>query len=318
MILDQIIETKKEEVAKLKRETSIARLCSAIAERPPCRNFRAAASGRPCAIIAEVKCASPSRGRLVEHFDPLSIAGIYEQSGAAAISVLTDEQYFCGHKTYLTEIKNKVRIPILRKDFIIDPLQLYETRAIGADAVLLIVRVLGQTLSEYIGLAKELGLSPLTEVHSSDELDMALAAGAEVDFVLDLDPGLPALETGRDRLEQVLTNLLDNAFKFTDSGGRVTLAASVSEGGKVALSVADNGVGIAEEDLPFVFDRFFRVEKSRAQRFGGSGLGLAISREVAEALGGVLSVASRPGEGTVFTLLMGTSGQERGGLVYAP
>jgi len=132
-----------------------------------------------------------------------------------------------------------------------------------------------------------------------------LAAGAEVDFVLDLDPGLPALETDRDRLEQVLTNLLDNAFKFTDSGGRVTLAARVSEGGKVALSVADNGVGIAEEDLPFVFDRFFRVEKSRAQRFGGSGLGLAISREVAEALGGVLSVASRPGEGTVFTLLMG-------------
>jgi len=218
MILDQIIETKKEEVAKLKSETSVARLCSAITELPPCRDFRAAASGRPCAIIAEVKCASPSRGRLVEHFDPLSIAGIYEQSGAAAISVLTDEKYFCGHKTYLTEIKNKVRIPILRKDFIIDPLQLYETRAIGADAVLLIVRVLGQTLSEYILLAKELGLSPLTEVHSSDELDMALAAGAEIIGInnRNLDTFATDIKTSRDlkgRIPAGLAVVAESAIK---------------------------------------------------------------------------------------------------------
>ncbi len=133
-----------------------------------------------------------------------------------------------------------------------------------------------------------------------------IATGASVDFVLDLDPGLPALQTDCDRLEQILTNLLDNAFKFTDAGGRVTLAARPVESGKVALSVADTGVGIAQEDLPFIFDRFFRVEKSRAQRFGGSGLGLAISHELAGALGGTLSVASRPGEGTVFTLIMGT------------
>ncbi len=180
MILDQIIETKKEEVRKLKQETNISRLRDVIAGLAPGRDFRQAVSGKTCAVIAEVKCASPSRGRLVEHFDPLAIAKIYEQNGAAAISVLTDEAYFSGHRDYLTKIKCEVNIPVLRKDFIIDPLQVYETRAIGADAILLIVRVLGEKLSDFISLAGEVGLSPLVEVHSQNELDVALSAGAEI------------------------------------------------------------------------------------------------------------------------------------------
>lgn len=180
MILDQIIETKKEEVAGLYRQTSIARLRGVITGLPPCRDFRAAASGKTCSIIAEVKCASPSRGRLVENFDPLSLAHTYEANGASAISVLTDEKYFCGHKNYLTQIKHAVQIPVLRKDFIIDPIQVYETRAIGADAILLIVRVLGRRLPEFITLAKASGLSPLVEVHTWDELDAALTAGADM------------------------------------------------------------------------------------------------------------------------------------------
>jgi len=196
MILDQIIETKNEEVVRLKSETTVSHLHEVIKELPPCRNFREAISDKACSVIAEVKCASPSRGRLVENFDPTKIAGIYEQNGAAAISVLTDEQYFSGHKDYLTQISHEVQIPVLRKDFIVDPIQIYETRAIGADAILLIVRVLGYRLAEFIHLSRELGLSPLVEVHTQDELDTALAAGADIiginnrnldNFVTDID-----------------------------------------------------------------------------------------------------------------------------------
>jgi len=205
MILDRIIETKQEEVAKLKSRTSVAQLSDVIAGLAPCRDFRKAVSGKSCAVIAEVKCASPSRGRLVEHFDPPAIAKIYEENGAAAISVLTDETYFLGRKEYLTQIKNRVQIPVLRKDFIIDPLQVYETRAIGADAVLLIVRVLGAKLSGFISLAADVGLSPLVEVHSQDELDMALTAGAEIVGInnRNLDTFVTDINTSRDLKKKI-------------------------------------------------------------------------------------------------------------------
>lgn len=200
MILDQIIETKKEEVALLKKVTTPSTLRSVIMDLPACRNFRTAIDGKACAIIAEVKSASPSRGKLVEQFDPLSIARTYEQNGAAAISVLTDEKYFCGHKNFLTQIKREVGIPVLRKDFIIDPIQVYETRAMGADAILLIVRVLGSELSEFIALSKELDLSPLVEVHTQSELNVALAAGAEIIGInnRNLDTFVTDINTSRD------------------------------------------------------------------------------------------------------------------------
>jgi indole-3-glycerol phosphate synthase len=180
MILDKIIETKIEEVAQLKKQTTVSALEKTIATLEPCRDFRQALISEDCNIIAEVKCASPSRGRFITDFDPVRIAGVYEQNGAAAISVLTDEKYFAGHKNYLTQIKQKVKLPLLRKDFIIDPLQIYETRAIGADAILLIVHVLGNKLTEFISLSKGLGLNPLVEVHTEEELDLALAADAEI------------------------------------------------------------------------------------------------------------------------------------------
>ncbi|NTW06868.1 MAG: indole-3-glycerol phosphate synthase TrpC [Syntrophaceae bacterium] len=180
MILDKIVETKKEEVAQSKKEKPLAGLQAAISELQPCRNFKAAISGSPSAIIAEVKCASPSRGRLVENFDPLKIAATYEKNGAAAISVLTDEKYFMGRREYLTQIKTEVKLPLLRKDFIIDPYQIYESRTIGADAVLLIVRSLGARLGEFIELAGLLGLAALTEVHTAAELEIALAHKADI------------------------------------------------------------------------------------------------------------------------------------------
>jgi len=196
MILDRIIESKRTEVAQLKKTATLSELRAAAARLAPCRDFRAAVSGRACAIIAEVKCASPSRGRLVLDFEPLKIAQTYEQNGAAAISVLTDEQYFCGSKVYLSRIKEQVSVPVLRKDFIIDPLQVYETRHIGADAILLIVRILGPRLEEFLAIAGDLGLCPLVEVHTEAELDTALAAGADIiginnrnldTFVTDID-----------------------------------------------------------------------------------------------------------------------------------
>jgi indole-3-glycerol phosphate synthase len=180
MILDKIVKTKKEEVAQLKRTKPFADLKKSIKALASCRDFKAAISGNTCSIIAEVKCASPSRGTLVKKFDPLSIARTYEANDAAAISVLTDEKYFQGKKEYLTQIKQKVQLPILRKDFIVDPYQVYESGAIGADCVLLIVAVLGKSIKEFIVLAKELGLQQLVEVHTHEELDLALNAGADI------------------------------------------------------------------------------------------------------------------------------------------
>jgi indole-3-glycerol phosphate synthase len=181
MILDRIITAKRDEVAHLKYSKPVSELKRVIRDLSPPRDFRKALTGGDCSIIAEVKRSSPSRGRLREDFDPLEIASIYEENGAAAISVLTDREFFEGDKAYLSAIKKIVDIPLLRKDFIIDSCQIYETRVLGGDAVLFIVRLLkDEQLREYIQLAAELGLDSLVEVHSGEELDRAIAAGADI------------------------------------------------------------------------------------------------------------------------------------------
>ena len=205
MILDTIIETKKEEVAQLKKQTTVSALERTIVLLEPCRDFRQALISEDCNIIAEIKCASPSRGRFIADFDPVKIAGVYEKNGAAAISVLTDEKYFAGHKDYLTQIRQKVKLPLLRKDFIIDTIQIYETRAIDADAILLIVHVLGKKLTEFILLSKELGLSSLVEVHTEEELELALATDAEIIGInnRNLDTFVIDIETSRKLRAQI-------------------------------------------------------------------------------------------------------------------
>ncbi len=181
MILDRIIAAKRDEVAHLKYSKPVSELNKIVCDLPPPRDFRKALNGGDCSIIAEVKRSSPSRGRLREDFDPLEIASIYEENGAAAISVLTDRKFFEGDKAYLSAIKKIVDIPLLRKDFIIDSCQIYETRVLGGDAVLFIVRLLkDEQLRECIHLAAELGLDSLVEVHSGEELDRAIAAGADI------------------------------------------------------------------------------------------------------------------------------------------
>lgn len=205
MILDIIMETKIEEVTRLKKEVSPVQFQTTIATLAPCRDFRMALQGNECKIIAEVKCASPSRGRFITDFDPVKIAQIYEDNGAATISVLTDEKYFSGHKNYLTRIRQNVKVPLLRKDFIIDPIQIYESRAIGADAILLIVRALGKKLAEFISLSNELGLRPVVEVHDEQELDLALDVGAEIIGInnRNLDTFITDLETSRKLMARI-------------------------------------------------------------------------------------------------------------------
>ena len=181
MILDDIVEAKRREVAGRKKTIPLSALEAAIEEAPPTRDFRRAIGGGECAIIAEVKRRSPSRGVIREDFDPVRIAGEYERHGAAAVSVLTDETFFGGSDADLIAVKSAITLPVLRKEFIIDSWQIRETRAIGADALLLIAAILGENqLLEYRELAASLGLASLVEVHDRRELEMALGAGAEI------------------------------------------------------------------------------------------------------------------------------------------
>ena len=181
MILDKIIQVKKEEVAYRKRIRPLEELQHAIMDIPSPGNFYEAISSPECAIIAEVKRRSPSKGVLREDFDPVRIALLYEECGAAAVSVLTDRAFFGGADTHLADIKKSVRLPLLRKDFIIDFYQIYETRYLQSDAILLIAGILEkEQLREYSSLAQSLGLSVLCEVHTGGELDKALACEARI------------------------------------------------------------------------------------------------------------------------------------------
>lgn len=182
-ILQDIVEVKKREVDRLKQRTPFRELLQQVKNSVASagRDFRQAIRSGPCAIIAEVKKHSPSKGSLREDIDPGEVAVRYEKSGAAAISVLTDREFFHGSPDYLVAIKQMVTIPVLRKDFIIDPYQIYETKLLGADALLLISGLLSaERLHEYIQTAMSLGIWPLVEVHTIADLQTALAAGAEI------------------------------------------------------------------------------------------------------------------------------------------
>ena len=173
-ILHTILETKRKEVAQLLAATPLEELRKQAAAAPPPRNFFFAVTKQPrrlVNLIAEVKKASPSAGVIRSDFDPVAIARQYEQGGADALSVLTDETYFQGKLEYLTQVRSAVSIPVLRKDFIIDESQVYQARAAGADAILLIVAALpGGRLLDLMILATELRMTVLVEVHGADEL----------------------------------------------------------------------------------------------------------------------------------------------------
>ena len=181
-ILDDINKHKLTEVAENKRRTPLDTLKERIPKVPAAKSFNAALkSGANIRIIAEIKKASPSLGVIRKDFHPVEIARIYETGGAAAISVLTDEKFFQGSLSYLTEVKKAIGLPALRKDFIIDPYQIYEARAAGADAILLIAAMLsGDEIQDYLALSGELGMECLVEVHSEEELKKVLQTNAHI------------------------------------------------------------------------------------------------------------------------------------------
>ncbi|QIL90309.1 indole-3-glycerol phosphate synthase TrpC [Microbulbifer sp. SH-1] len=178
-ILKTIVERKWEEIAERKQTVSQDEMQQRALQQPPCRGFVRAIESKiaagEAAVIAEIKKASPSKGVIREDFIPAEIATSYEKGGAACLSVLTDVDYFQGSDEYLQQARNAVRLPVIRKDFIVDPYQVYEARAIGADCILLIAACLDDAqLIALNDLALELGLDVLVEVHDHAELERAL------------------------------------------------------------------------------------------------------------------------------------------------
>ena len=196
MILDEIVAAKRQEIEKRRARISQDEFRVRAENAPPTRDFADALIGENIALIAEIKPASPSRGDLNVNADPVKIAQLYETSGASAISVLTDRQFFKGELNNLKAARVGADIPLLRKDFIIDEYQVYESRAIFADAILLIVRILDDAqLRDFRVLAESLGMDALVEIHDEAELERALKSGANIfginnrnlaDFTLDL------------------------------------------------------------------------------------------------------------------------------------
>jgi len=178
-ILQKILAVKREEVAAASAARPLAAVRAAAEAQPAAREFARAIQTKvgagDTAVIAEIKKASPSKGVIREDFRPAEIAADYERHGAACLSVLTDRQFFQGSEAYLREARNACSLPVLRKDFLVDPYQVYEARAMGADAILLIVAALSLAqMQEMETIAHSLGMAVLVECHDAAELDVAL------------------------------------------------------------------------------------------------------------------------------------------------
>lgn len=180
-VLEAILRHKREEVREARSTVPLVELKRQVEDVPPPQPFRSALRRDTIALIAEVKRASPSRGLLIEQFDPIALAKEYQKGGASAISVLTDERYFQGHKSFIQSLKPAIELPVLRKDFIIDEYQVYESRVIGADALLLIISTLSESqFSSLYECAREVGFDVLVEVHTEEDLARANEQGADI------------------------------------------------------------------------------------------------------------------------------------------
>jgi indole-3-glycerol phosphate synthase len=204
--LQAIVDNTARELEDRRRARPLRMLTEAPLFARPRRDFAAALAAPGRRIIAEVKRASPSLGRIRDDFDPVAIASGYARAGAAAISVLTDERFFEGSLDYLAAIRPHVDVPLLRKDFLFEPYQVYEARAAGADAFLLIAAILRtEVIRELVALGREMDMTALVEVHTAEQLERALAADATVIGInnRDLDTFVTRLETGLELLGTV-------------------------------------------------------------------------------------------------------------------
>ena len=217
MILERILRVKQEEIAAAKRRLPLAGIeARARAARPP-RDFVAALRRKRPAVIGEIKRASPSRGVLRADFDPAALARSYEKGGAACMSVLTDRQFFQGAAEHLTAAREACSLPVLRKDFVIDPYQVYESRAMGADCVLLIVAALElPQMRELEAVAASLGMAVLAEVHERAELDLALELATPLIGINNRD--LRSFETRLETTLELSPRVLAPRIAVSESG----------------------------------------------------------------------------------------------------
>lgn len=223
-ILQDILDRKAEEVAAGKSAISTAELTTRAKNRPAARGFERGlrrALQRGPAIIAEIKKASPSAGVICEDFHPNVIAWSYAEAGAACLSVLTDKDFFQGHNQYLEQARNACTLPVLRKDFMLDPWQILESRVMGADCILLIAAVLEQSrLQDLLGLARELGMDALVEVHDEAEMERALLLDHALIGVNNRN--LNTFETSLATSERLKQMLPGDQLLVTESGIRTT------------------------------------------------------------------------------------------------
>lgn len=218
MFLDRIIREKEKELKEKKSERYLSELNAKIKDLPASKGFnRSLNQSKEIGLIAEVKKASPSRGLFRTDFDPASIAAIYQRAGANAISVITERNFFHGKMEFLPIIKEKVEIPLLQKDFIIDEMQILEGRNNGADAVLLIAAILGKNqLSDYIDMAMEWGVEPLVEVHTEEDLYKTLSTRTEIIGINNRD--LNTFETDINNTLRLIGSIPERYTVVSESG----------------------------------------------------------------------------------------------------
>ncbi len=217
-ILQEICVKKKEHIRYKKSMHPLDELIATIEDKPlPYGFLKHIKRNNAPALIAEVKKASPSKGIIRDDFNPVEIAKIYEGAGATCLSVLTDEPYFKGHDAFLTAIKNEVDLPVLRKDFMVDPYQIYESRAIGADCILLIMAALNYNQAlELYETARSLNLDVLVEVHNLEELERALLL--EPMMIGVNNRNLKTMEIDLNTSYDLLAHIPNNIYKISESG----------------------------------------------------------------------------------------------------
>ena len=219
-ILDEIVAYKRTFVAERRLRMPLEEVRARCETTPKPPSLREALTCEPeAAVIAEIKKASPSKGLIRADFDPAEIARIYEDGGASALSVLTDEKFFQGCDEYLTDARDVVGIPILRKDFTVDPYQIYEARAIGAAAVLLITAILTpDEIVSHLELCREVGLDALVETHTEEEVRTAIDSGARIVGINNRD--LRTFETHLDTTLKLIGRIPEDLVKVSESGIR--------------------------------------------------------------------------------------------------
>lgn len=239
-ILDKIVATKRDEVAAAKSARPQVDVIAAMADAPPVRDFVESlrelgprSDAGPMAVIAEVKKASPSAGIIREDFDAVAIAQAYDEAGAACVSVLTDEQYFQGSLNYLVDVRAAISRPVIRKDFLIDPYQVYEARAAGADCVLLIAECLEQSILERLfETTYELGMHALIELYDEENVERVLSVSPPLVGVNNRDLRTFTVDIGHS--ERLRMQMPDEVLFVSESGIR---------GGDETRQLAANGVG---------------------------------------------------------------------------